>query len=366
MTNAPDDFIPPADHSRPPIPPPLPPSAVLPPASPAPYTFGHPAPPPPPAKPTLLRIWPAIVSPLVAVFVATIASTVAIVAFAMVDGGPELLRDQAKLMAWVAEFGGTPPGFLMLVLPGQLTFVAAALLGAWLSPEPAARRLNLERPTTPWWAVVLLLPPATVFAGALGDLLTSVLFGDVESEHLEMLYDLFRGPSGAFLVLVVLAISVLPGFSEELLFRGYCQSRLLKRIPPAAALAISSVGFSAAHLDPMHVVGVLPIGIWLGVVAWLSRSIWPAIICHAANNALAVLATNLGLVEPDERIQFDAAGLTLLGVSGAFAALSVWVMWKYRGNPPRPPVLELSPGGPAECSPTRERGDHKVPHEEAP
>ena len=330
MTQTTDGFEP-AGNQPAPVPPPLPGWAA--PAPPWPYTGAYPAPPPPP------RVWPAIVVPIVTVFAATMASTVALLSAAAIDGGPELLQSQPKLMEWVKSFGATPLGFMVLVLPGQFTFLGAALLAAWLSPEPMMRRLNLVRPTTPWWAVVLLLAPGTVFAGACGDLLTTLLFADTYSEHLEMLYDLFRGPSGAFLVLVTLAISVLPGFSEEMLFRGYCQSRLLKRLPPIAALAISSVAFAAAHLDPVHVVGVLPLGIWLGVVAWLSRSIWPAIICHTANNALAVLLTNFGFVEFGEHIQLDAEGLTMLGVTGAFAATSVWVMVRYRKSGPLSPVL---------------------------
>ena len=70
--------------------------------------------------------------------------------------------------------------------------------------------------------------------------------------------------------------------------------------------------------------------IWLGVIAWLSGSIWPAVICHAANNAFAVLITAGGVAGAGEHVQLDAVGLTMLAVTGTFTLLAAWVMVRYR------------------------------------
>jgi membrane protease YdiL (CAAX protease family) len=301
-----------------PAPWPLPPAGWVPPGA-LPHLPAAPGPP---------RVWTAIVVPIIAVLAATVTSTIVVVVAAGRDLGLAGMADQQRLSQWVESFGSTPGGFLALVLPGQSVFLAAALLAAWLSPVPLRRRLGLVRPSVPWWGLLLLVA-ATPAAAYCGHLLMSALF-DEPSENLEMLERLFGGRTGLFLLLVTLSISLLPGVSEELLFRGYAQRRLLQRWHPAAAIGLSAVLFSAAHVDPAHVVGVLPLGVWLGVMAWLCGSTWPAMLCHATNNATAVLLTNLGSTPPDEPVEFGTTDLVIVVTSGVCLVLSVWVMLRHR------------------------------------
>ena len=42
-------------------------------------------------------------------------------------------------------------------------------------------------------------------------------------------------------------------------------------------------------LDPLHVIAVFPIGVWLGYIAWKAGSIWPAIMGHVANNGFSIV-----------------------------------------------------------------------------
>jgi hypothetical protein len=83
-------------------------------------------------------------------------------------------------------------------------------------------------------------------------------------------------------------------------------------------------------MDPVHSIGVLPLGVWLGIVAWLTDSVWPSIVCHTVNNAYALIAMRLSGASPETHLKFDAEGLTFLAISGVLAALALWVMWKYR------------------------------------
>ena len=311
---------------------PLPPGSMVPPGHPL---GGHPAPywAAPPLAPLPPRVWTALVVPVIAVVTGVVVSTIALLIPAAAELGVQGLADQERLMAWIKSYGASPGGFLVLLLPGQLVFLGAAVVAAWLSPVAWRARLGLTWPTMPWWALPLLLP-ATLFAGMCGDLLMRPFF-DQRSEQLEMLDGLFRGPTGAFLALVTLLISVMPGFGEEMLFRGYTQRRLLQRWHPAAAVGVSSVLFACAHVDPAHVLGVLPIGVWLGVVAWLCGSIWPSILCHVANNAAAVLLTNAYPEAATEAPRFDASHLAWLAGTGVFMAASVWLMWRHRAPAPR-------------------------------
>lgn len=65
----------------------------------------------------------------------------------------------------------------------------------------------------------------------------------------------------------IIIIGLVPGFCEELLFRGYVQRRLTARWGPAVGILIASVAFGLAHLMPHVVVFATVLGIWFGVVA---------------------------------------------------------------------------------------------------
>ena len=84
--------------------------------------------------------------------------------------------------------------------------------------------------------------------------------------------------------------SVVPGVVEELVFRGYFQQRLLQRYSTGVAIGVSSFLFALYHGEPIYILAILPIGLWLGLLAWKLDGIVPGIICHAVNNAIAFSA----------------------------------------------------------------------------
>jgi membrane protease YdiL (CAAX protease family) len=82
---------------------------------------------------------------------------------------------------------------------------------------------------------------------------------------------------------------------EEMLFRGVLLSALLRRLHVGWAVSICSLAFALVHLPGLQWQWyALPNLLLLALLlAWLrlkSASIWPAVIAHGANNALAVLA----------------------------------------------------------------------------
>ncbi len=135
---------------------------------------------------------------------------------------------------------------------------------------------------------------------------------------------------------MVLAVTVAAPLSEELLFRGYLW-RLVERASGSreAALGLSTVLFALYHVDPVHVVALLPTAAFLGWLRYASRSLWPAILAHFVNNAAAVVVVQ---VLPGD---VDEPGLALLGGAAFLAVVGVGA-WLSR---------ERSSGGPA--SPTR-------------
>jgi membrane protease YdiL (CAAX protease family) len=88
--------------------------------------------------------------------------------------------------------------------------------------------------------------------------------------------------------LALLAFALLPGVSEELLFRGLLQNAAPGRRLP---IVISGVGFALFHVDPQHAAGVLPLGLFLAWVASRCGTL-VTMFAHVCNNAAAVFAAH--------------------------------------------------------------------------
>jgi len=99
---------------------------------------------------------------------------------------------------------------------------------------------------------------------------------------------------------LLLAIAIVPAFCEELLFRGFVQSGLVRQAArPWTGVVATAVVFGLFHLDPWRFLLVVPLGIFLGWLRETSGSLWPAILAHALNNSLTIGFTSAGLTASD-------------------------------------------------------------------
>ncbi|NLX54493.1 MAG: CPBP family intramembrane metalloprotease [Planctomycetaceae bacterium] len=242
-------------------------------------------------------LWPTFLTIVLAIGGAVLVSGIVMMVAAFWARGPVLFQRPGAFNAWFKEFVTTQGGLVLLVLPGQLTFCAVAVMAASLSREKVVDRLGLRCGNFPPWTWPLFLLGTPVLVIAVGQLLSYVV--REPSEQLKMLEDLFATHAAGSLITMLLLISLLPGVMEELLFRGFMQRRLLGRLRPVAAIGITTAFFAAAHMDPTHAIGVAPLGIWLGVVAWRADSIWPAVFGHVGNNACAILMSVTMGEQPD-------------------------------------------------------------------
>lgn len=228
---------------------------------------------------TAPRIWPALVAPLAAVVLAIAIQVVVVVVIA----GVLLARgvDQSELQDHLLESMSSPGVFLLMLAGGQAAFGCIALLAAYLSPEPMRQRFgfnSVRQPVKVYGLTMLgsILPLVVALAGVY--LLAKVIAPDPTFEKMfEKMTPLW---GLAFVVLVAFS----PGFIEEMLFRGYIQQRLLKRWSPIWAIGVTSLLFALVHITPHGIAVALPLGIWLGVIAWRTGSIGPSIACHAFVN----------------------------------------------------------------------------------
>lgn len=95
-------------------------------------------------------------------------------------------------------------------------------------------------------------------------------------------------PGGAatawFLILLVVIVPV----GEEVFFRGFVYGGLRDRWGAIPAALTSAVFFSAVHLQLVHGLPILVLGVLLAFLYERTRSLVPVIVAHALNNVIAL------------------------------------------------------------------------------
>ena len=162
-----------------------------------------------------------------------------------------------------------------------------------LKPKEVLRLKN------PNWNSFLLIPFIAVSAQIIVSIISQLInivfpFPEKYLEALSQLYKMNETPWKVFM-----AIALLPGICEELLFRGFI-IRFFEKYSVRWAVVISAILFAAYHLDPFRFVPVLLLGLLLGYLAIRSGSIYASMFSHIIINGIAfVLVTysNTGWVK---------------------------------------------------------------------
>jgi sodium transport system permease protein len=173
----------------------------------------------------------------------------------------------------------------------QVAFVAApALIMATMLTSSARQTLLIRRPTLLFVALAgilaLVLHPIIVEAG---QHIHRGIPGQpkwVEEQLKQML------GAGQPLWWQLFLIALLPAVCEELAFRGFILSGLLRRMTPTTAIIVSGFLFGFFHVNPQQLLTATVLGWVLGLIATRSGSLLPGVLFHFVNNASAVLMSN--------------------------------------------------------------------------
>jgi membrane protease YdiL (CAAX protease family) len=249
---------------------------------------------------------------------ATYAAAVAGI-FATTGVAIELLRSM---------YPDVPETTLVRTLPGLLGGSLAASAGLLLTLLLVVRPLDAARfRLQPGWETGPTLAVMTLGLLTLGqalDSLTTVL-GVADRGSLVLIRQVLQATAGPDLFAAVLVLGFAAGTAEEIFFRGYMQSRLREHWSPVASVTATSTAFALLHVDvsAVHMLLALALGIYLGVVAEVSGSTLPPIVCHVINNVVYTLQTALGLV-----IFGREANLIAVAVCTVVCVLCVWWVWR--------------------------------------
>ncbi len=89
-------------------------------------------------------------------------------------------------------------------------------------------------------------------------------------------------------VLSVFCTAILPAVCEEFVHRGILMRGLYNSISVKHSLIISSICFGLMHLNIVQVFYATILGLLIGFVSIVGKSIWPAVIIHFTNNFVNV------------------------------------------------------------------------------
>tara|TARA_B100001287_G_scaffold276851_1_gene290078 strand:- start:11098 stop:11688 length:591 start_codon:yes stop_codon:yes gene_type:complete len=124
----------------------------------------------------------------------------------------------------------------------------------------------------------------------------------------------------------ILLIAIIPAIGEELVFRGYLQKKISKRLSNIhISICITAVIFSAVHFHFQAFIARFILGLVLGYLFVWSKSIWLPILAHFINNFQALLVSFFMLnnkLEIDHKLEYSNTQHTL----GLFSLLSVLML----------------------------------------
>ncbi len=204
-------------------------------------------------------------------------------------------------------------GVLTVIQIGGITGLATLLALALPGADTLRERMGLERPS-PIWLATGALGALTIwtFPTWVATQLIEALPGF--SSNLELITELLLSGPPTGRAVLAFSIVVTAPLCEELIFRGYAWSLLERALPPAAVWIGTSLLFAAYHLDPIHSLSLLPTALFLGWLRWVSGSVWPAVVAHFVNNALA---TSVAMLLPPDALDALSLVPSVLGLGAS-------------------------------------------------
>lgn len=191
------------------------------------------------------------------------------------------------------------------VIQDCLVFILPAVVTAFLISPEAPKFLGIDRGVglnmllLAILALIVSIPAMNALVSLNENIsLPSSLSGieiwmrDAETRAQESVTLLLGGATVGSLIVNLLIVGVLAGFSEEIFFRGAMQSIFIgNRLNKHLAVWLTAFIFSAFHLQFFGFFPRLLLGAFFGYLFIWSRSLWLPVVIHTLNNSLVVCAT---------------------------------------------------------------------------
>lgn len=203
------------------------------------------------------------------------------------------------------EPGGSGRSFLIFsqVVSQLAIFLIPGLIISWMMKGDGIGWLGIDRPVEAAVAFLVLLLAGSLIplTSAAGYLNSGMEFPEwlsraeewmrvKEDQALELTGHLIYTESAGGLAVNIFVLAILPAFAEEILFRGVIQNTLERWVGSGiVAVIITSLLFSALHLQFFTFFPRFLLGIVFGLLYLWSRTIWLPVIAHFGNNIVPVV-----------------------------------------------------------------------------
>ncbi|HET7152333.1 MAG TPA: CPBP family intramembrane glutamic endopeptidase [Candidatus Kapabacteria bacterium] len=169
--------------------------------------------------------------------------------------------------------------FLALLLP------TIFLIKWWHTP----RVRDYTRLRTAPIAEIMLAVLGTILIIPIGSFISNALqqYFHINNNMEDLEAKIFAAHSGLEFFFLVIVVAVTPAICEEFFFRGYVQ-RTFERTIGVHSIALAGVLFGLFHFEPLGLLTLTMIGIWLGYVYYRSKSLLPNMAAHFTNNFIAL------------------------------------------------------------------------------
>jgi membrane protease YdiL (CAAX protease family) len=213
-----------------------------------------------------------------------------------------------------ALFGGNAAG----QAAGFLLFV---LFVTWLhTPDVAAfnrfRRVDPLHLVFAGAGLVVMLPLVSWLGGVNAELPLPESLRAWDEQQAALIQQVLGADLNVFYVLLVVALT--PSICEEVMFRGYLQRQVERRLGVVWSIVLVGLVFGLFHLRPTEVLPLATLGIYLGFSVWVTGSLWAGVLIHLLNNGTAVLVSDYMKRSPD----LDPVALESLTVPWYLALVS--------------------------------------------
>ncbi|MBN2798405.1 MAG: CPBP family intramembrane metalloprotease [Deltaproteobacteria bacterium] len=218
------------------------------------------------------------------------------------SGQTALPEDPLELLpGWLAGVG-------YVVSLGGVALWGVAL--AWLSDMPQRDALALRAPALRAWPVALALG---LTVGLFPSWIASTLveaWPSLGEGSLALISELLMGGAPWENAIMLGAVVLGAPLLEEAIFRGLLWHSLARHLPLWLVWLGTSLAFAAWHMDPLQSTAVFFTGLFIGAIRWTTGSIWPAVLVHLGNNALAAAGTFLATEDASVSWYVGLAGLS--------------------------------------------------------
>ncbi|MBN9414756.1 hypothetical protein ABS71_07125 [bacterium SCN 62-11] len=201
-------------------------------------------------------------------------------------------------------------GALMVVIPGnipvlsglrgqvaliQTTMLLMPILLLRIYRQPLRPSLRWRNTSLSNWAICLIAAPLMHLCANSVAIISSWLLPMSEESVRQMTQLLL--PKDASQLELFFLIAVCPAICEEMAFRGgllHAVQQPLDRVRPSwRTCLLVGLTFGAFHFSVQRILPTAVIGCLLTYVALITGSIWPCMMLHLINNALAVFLSSL-------------------------------------------------------------------------